>query len=876
VKLPAFLRKRQIDREIDNELRFHIERRTADYLAAGMAPEAAAREARRSFGNFHSVREQCRDVRGASFGEAFVQDIRHGARGLANSPGFTTVAVLSLALGIGATTTVFSVSNAALWRPLPVRDAGSLFSVHERGPQGSRLHVVSYPDYLDYRANSGAFADVLAWTEADAGLRLDGRTEPAYGMVVSGNYFPMLGVTPALGRLLTVGDDRTPGAHPVAVIGFAHWQSRFGGDAAVVGKTLKLNGHTFTIVGVAPKEFTSTYSVFAPAFYVPLSMQAEVFADPERFESRLSRYLKVTGRLAPGVSRGQAEAALTVLDRRIDAAHPELHTEEDAAPAPAIVLAPVGSFPGDIGLALLGVAGLLFAIVGFVLLIGCANVAGMMLARATVRRHEMAVRLVLGATRRRLVRQMLTESGLLFCIAGAVGVVLAVLMTRGLATITLPADVPFALDAKIDARVLGFSLLLALVTGTLFGLAPALEAARAELGGVLRDAPAPRGVRRTRLRHAFVVGQIALTLVLLVGAGLAGRALRHAQTIYPGQKPESVWTASLGPGRLGYDGARARALYQQVAERVAALPGVESVSFVRHLDIGGGYSRTSVEVEGVELAPECGTVAPAYFRTLGITLLEGRDFAATDAADAPMVVIVNETFARHFWPNAGALGRRIGFGEGRSAEIVGVVENGRQRILGEKPLPFVYVAFSQSSNVDMTLVWRERGGAPAMAAVRSAVEALEPDLALGSPMSLVGAVRQATLPWRVAGALAGAFGVVGLALAVLGIFGLVSYTFRQRTQEIGLRVALGARRGDVFRLVMIQGLRLALTGIGIGAALAFGLSHALTALLFGIGAGDFATYASVAALLVVVTLLACWLPARRAARIDPMTALRLG
>ena len=566
-----------------------------------------------------------------------------------------------------------------------------------------------------------------------------------------------------------------------------------------------------------------------------------------------------------------------MLERQIDQAHPELHSEEEAAPPPEIALAPVGSFPGDIGLALLGAAGLLLAIVGFVLLIGCANVAGMLLARATVRHHEMAVRLALGATRRRLVRQMLTESGLLFCLAGGVGVVMAVFMTRGLAAITLPAEVPFALDARIEARALGFALLLALVTGTLFGLAPALEGARADLNGALKDAPAAHGARRTRLRHAFVVGQIALTLVLLVGAGLAGRALRHAQTIYPGREPGSVWTASLNPGQLGYGLAKTRELYRQLTERVSALPGVESVSLVRRLDVGGGYSRTSLVVDGVEIAPECGTVAPGYFETLGITLLEGRDFAPSDTAEAPMVVIVNETMARRFWPGGRALGRRVAFGEGRSAEVVGVVENGPPRIIGQSQPPFVYGAFSQSQNVDMTLVWRERGGgASGVAAVRREMESLDPNLALGSPMSLLGAVRQATLPWRVAGALSGVFGLIGLSLAVLGIFGLVSYTFRQRTQEMGVRIALGARRRDVFRLVMTQGVKLALLGIGIGAVLALGMTQALTSLLFGIHAGDLATYGGVAVLLVAVALLACWLPAHRASRVSPMTALRRG
>jgi predicted permease len=878
--LRSLVRRGRVTREIDEELRLHLERRTAENVAAGMSRETAAREARKRFGNLYSVREECRDVRGASLGDALVQDVRYGARGLLNSPGFTIVAVLSLGLGIGATTTVFSLANAVLLRPLPVENADSLVTTHKPDPSSSGFHAVSYLDYVDYRDHAGVFSELLAWSERPISLNLGDQAEQAYSALVSGNYFSVLGVQPAVGRFFTAEEDRTPGAHPVVVISFPLWRGRFGGDLSIIGQTLKINAHTFTIVGVTPREFTSTYNVFAPALYVPLMMQAEILSRPDLFVSRGSRYLKLTGRLAPGVSREQAEAALTVLDRRLEQADPEWRAEENPQrPSLGIELVPVGAFPPDIRLAMLGGVGLLLAIVGCTLLIASANVAGLLLARATVRQREMAMRLALGATRRRLIRQLLTESCLLFCMAGALGVGLTVCLLRLLSTLALPLAVPFAVDASIDGRVLGFTLSLALLTGIVFGLAPAFEAARVDLHTAMKDAPAAQGFKRSRLRQAFVVGQIALASLLLISGGLVARVVRHAKTLYPGREPETVLTARFDPSPLGYDVVRAQEVYRQLTERVATLPGVETVSLARQLTVGPGYSTTSVGLEGVEddVPVECNTVAPQYFRTVGIHLLEGRDFTAMDREAAPRVVIINAAMARRFWPAASALGQRLRLSESGWAEIVGVVEDGRYRIAGQAPPPFVYFPYRQSLSDDspMTLVWRQRGdAASALATVRREVQAVDPDLPLHAPMTLSDAVRQTALPWRAAGALIQGFGLVGLSLALLGIYGLVSYTFRQRTHEIGIRVALGAQRREIIRLVLHDGAKLAVIGVGAGVALAVAVAQAGTDLLFGLGASDLATYLGAALLLVVVVLVGCWVPARRAARVDPMTALR--
>ena len=828
------------------------------------------------------------------------QDLRFGARMLLQQPGFTAVAVLSLALGIGATTTVFSLMNAVLLRPLPVKDPDTLVNVNK----GTDMQTISYPDYLDYRSRNEVFTDLLAWSEAPLSLNLNGQAEQAYGMVVSGNYFSTLGVQPALGRFFNAEEDRTPGAHPVAVLSFALWQSRFGGDPAVIGQSVKLNGHPFTIIGVAPKGFTSTYNVFAPSLYAPLMMQAQVLSKPNIFGERMSKYLKLTGRLRPGVTRAQAQAALSLLDRQLEETHTQ-RGETSQRQRLGVELVPVGSFPWEIRLALLGGAGLLLTIVGFVLLIACANVAGMLLARATVRQHEIAVRLALGATRWRLIRQLLTESSLLFLVAGAFGAGLALWLTRLLSTITLPIDLPFALDAKVDWRVLGFTLLLALLTGIIFGLAPATEAARADLQTALKDAPLARGVKRSRLRQAFVVGQIALSLVLLIGAGLFARALQYAQTIYPGRQPETVLTAAMDPRNQGYSVARAREFYQQLTERVAALPGVEAVSLARELQIGDGYSTTSLAVKDApqegNLKVEANTIAPHYFQTLGIWLLSGRDFTLADREGAPRVVIINKAMARRFWPGESALGKQVqvggqgwggaaiilddtsqrgkqaqAMGEGW-AEVIGVVEDGKHRIAGQAAPPFVYSPFlqSQSYNLGMTLLLRYRGDAANLpAAVRREAQALDPNLPVQAAMTLSEAVRLVTLPWRVAGMLANVFGLIGLALAALGIYGLISYTVNQRTREIGVRVALGAQRRDIFKLVIGHGLRLALLGVVVGLALSFGLTRALADLLFGVSASDPATYLGISLLLVLVALVASFIPARRAIMTEPLAALR--
>jgi len=808
-----------------------------------------------------------------------LEDIRYGARMLVKHPGFTLVAALSLAIGIGATTTVFSLLNAMLLRPIPVRDAASLVSVNKPGPDGSTIHTLSHPDYLDLRARTD-IGEIVAWTEAAASLELNGQVEQVYGMLASGNYFPVLGVRPALGRLFTPDEDQVPGEHPVAVLSFAFWQSRYGSDSSLIGKSVDLNGQPFTVIGIAPKGFTSTYSAFAPAFYAPLMMQAQLLARPGISLSRGHSNLKLTARLKPGVTRDQAQAAFSLFDRQLEAAYPEAGQTSKRVNL-GLEVAPVGAYPSNILVGLLGVAALMLAIVGSVLLIACANVAGMLLARATVRRREVAVRLAVGATRGRLIRQLLTESTLLFLVAATLGMLLTLWLTRLVATIPVPVAIPFALDTQVDWRVLGFTLVLALGTGIVFGLAPALEASRTDLQSALKDVASAGGGRRSRMRQAFVVGQVSLSLVLLVGAGLFARALRYGQTVYPGHNPETVLTATLNPEPLGYTAPQASVLYQRLTENLEALPGVEAVSMARGVHIGMGWANTSLAVED---APELGSmqtetnvVAPRYFETLGVRLVSGRDFTSTDREGTPRVVIINEAMARRFWPNASPLGKRVRFGEDQWADVIGVVEDGRHRIAGQAPPPFVYRAYLQSSreSSDMTLVLRFRGDkAGVLADLRRETKALDARLPLQSPMTLAAAVEMVTLPWQVAGSIAQGFGILGLALAALGIYGLVAYTVSQRTREIGVRVALGAGPDDIRRLVVGHGVRLAVFGLAIGLTISFAVTRALAAFLFGISASDPLTYIGTAAVLATVAVAASYIPARNAGRTDPLVALR--
>jgi predicted permease len=822
-----------------------------------------------------------------------LQDLRYGARILLKHPTFTLVAVLSLAVGIGANTAVFSVAKSLLFPALPFADAARLvdvhdYSAHHRGPLS-----VSYPAYRNYRDENKVFESLLCWGRLPLSLNAGEGAEQAFGIIVSGNYFATLGVRPGRGRFFSPEEDATPGAHAVAVISHRFWQRRFGGDEAVVGRAVTLNGTRFEIIGVAPEKFTSTIPLFAPDVWVPLMMQERVLPAGAKLESHSDEWLEMTGRLRPGVSAGQAQENVRQLARNFAAAHPDFERTEGGAgrDAGGIELVAVGSLPREERLALAGFLGLLLAVVSLVLLIACANLTSLLLVRATARRREIAVRLAMGASRARLVRQLLTESVLLCLLSGAVGLLFAFWMIDLLLAFKPAFEVPVELSVSVDARSLGWAFALSLLTGVVFGLIPSLQASRPDLTGALKDDARSRGFRRSRLRDLFVAGQIAMTMLLLVCAGLFLRALAHASTVHPGAEPERVQTATLDPRAFGRDEGQAREFYRRLLERVRALPGVEGAGLAMMIPVGRAQAGTIVGIEGdasdeadlsdehsAGVKAEYNVVSPGYLQAMKIAVLRGRDFADADAAGRPAVAIIDETMARRYFPGLDPLGRRFRDAD-KTYEIVGVAQSGSYRTLNSEPRPFLYLPFAQQGGAGrhsrmMLHVRTAASAADTYAALRREVAAVDPNVPLQEPMPVSEYISISLLPQRVVTGVAGVFALAGLVLSGLGIFGLVSYSVAQRTHEMGVRMALGAQRADVLKLVLRQGLRVTALGIVLGVAGGLAVTRLLSSLLYGVSPTDTLTFVGVSVLLASVAMLASYIPARRATRVDPVVALR--
>ncbi|HJQ32700.1 MAG TPA: ABC transporter permease [Pyrinomonadaceae bacterium] len=818
------------------------------------------------------------------------QDVRFGARSLRKGRGFTLVAVVSLAVGIGANTTIFSLVNAALLRPLPaVREESRLADVNRTRPDGDTFAQLSYPDYEFFRDNARTFEGLAAYTFMPMHVGAGGEAVRADGLLVSGNYFDVLGVRAERGRFFVADEDRAGGASSVAVISHELWTRAFGAAGDVVGKQLALNGHAFTVVGVAPEGFRAPFVYISPDVFVPLHAQAEAMPGRDMLADRGAGWLGVRGRLKEGVSFEQAQAEMTMLAERLTSEFADVERGQGAFVRPA------SHVPGEVRSAVVAFMATLSVVVGLVLLVACANVAGMQLARAASRRREVAIRTALGATRRRVVRQLLTESVMLFLCGGALGALLAVWMKELLLAFLPTGSLAVNFQLELDWRVLGYTLAVSLLTGVVFGLAPALTASKTNVVPALKDT-APSGGGRARLRGAFVVGQIAISVVLLVAAALCVLSLRGAARIDPGFDPEGVWLASADLGLQGYEEARGREFFRRLKERVAAEPGAESVALGRTVPLSGLQFGNSIRVEGHEPEPgrpplfvASNTVDEDYLRVMRVPLLAGRGITSADDSKAPRVVVINQTMAeRFFGGTANAVGRRFtvigvpapGDRTPRAdtdVEVVGVVRTGRYGTLGEEPQPFMFLPAAQDYRPMMTLHVRAAPGADAanlIAAVRREARALDPNLPLTGVMPLNEAIGFSLIPLRLAATVVGALGLVGLLLAALGVYGVVSYTVGSRTREIGIRVALGAQRGDILRLVMLRGVVLVIAGVGLGLAGALALTRFLASLLYGVSASDPLAFAGGALLLAFAALLASYLPARRAAKVDPMEALR--
>ena len=822
--------------------------------------------------------------------ETLIHDARYAVRMLTKSPGFSALIILLLALGIGANTTIFGVINAVLLRPPDVDHASQLVDVFEhdktRGNGFDAFLPLNYPDYLYFRDHNSVFLGFTASGGDDLNVTWsrNSQGEAIHGQLVAANFFSVLSVKPEHGRIFLPDEDRAPGTAPVVMISHAFWQQSLGGDPNVVSRPINLNGTSFTIVGVVPPSFHGVTIGITPDVWVPINMHKAIQPALD-IQNRHSYWLVATGRLKRGVTLQEAQAEMLVLAQQLASAYPDSNKDKDArAYATSLIPGPYRGFVALFGAALL-------AVVSLVLVIACANAANMLLARASGRRQEMAIRSALGASRWRLVRQTLAESVLLAGLGGIAGLALAGAVVPLLMKLK-PSSLPVSLDAPMDFHVMAFTLAAAMVTGIGFGLAPALHGSRLDLAPQLKDGAPGGGRVKSRLRSALVVAQVTVCLVLLIGAGLCLRSLANAQSLDPGFDMKNGLIASLDLGTYGYSEARGRVLYRNLLERVSALPGVQAASLADMMPLGTSERLEGFQIEGTPAPPtrpgerpanlvDSTFVAPGYFRTMGIPILNGRDFDERDNESAPAVVIINEEMARRDWPGQNPIGRHLIQGDANDAksrklfEVVGVVKTGKYRTIGEDPRPFLYHPVWQNYVARVHVVARAQGDAGAVVAgIRDALKGLDPNLAVADVQTVSQWMQLPLFPARAAGLLLGIFGGIALLIATTGLYGVMAYVVSQRIREVGIRMALGARARDVVRMIVLQGMRLTLVGVGLGLIGAFAVTRLLSSLLYGIRPTDFLTFAGVSLLLAGIALLASYLPARRAAKVDPIVALR--
>jgi predicted permease len=810
--------------------------------------------------------------------ETLVTDLRFAGRMLRKSPVFAVIAVLVISLGTGAVTTVFSGMNAVVLRPLPGTSGGGRLVLFERrSPDFSEGISGSYAFYSHVRDRSRTLDDAAAWSKVSLSISAGGEGNAIYGNIVSGNYFSVLGARPALGRFFAPDEDRTPLTHPVIVVSHSFWESRLGADSSVIGRAVTVNGHPYTLIGVAPPGFRGVFTPLKTDAWVPLMMQAQLRPGRDLADAP---WLWMFGRLARDATRETAQRELSTLTA---AWVKEVGEAARVQQYNAVRITDLTGLPDDARRGFLGFTALLLGAAGLVLLIASVNVASMLSARAVARRREMALRTALGAARSRLVRQLLTESVALFALGALGGMAVAWLATGALERIPLPGDPSLSLELSPDPRVLTFALVVSLVTGIAFGLAPALQGAGKDITSRLRNDSTASSARRSFATNVLIVGQLALSLVLLVAAGLFMRALDHGSRVDPGFETSGVATVKLNTESWGYDEARGREFYRTFYSRVASLPGVTAMSYADIIPLSMSTSGGEIRPDGVpgdrtdregRVRVEVSMVGPSYFDVVRLPIVRGRQFSANDDDRAPKVAIVNETLARRLWPDGSALGRTFEFLRSRVI-VVGVARDAKYNSLSERTPAFVYTPVAQRWRPDQTLFLRTSGDPTALApAIADVVRGIDATL----PRPLVRTLEQETsivlFPQRIAAIVTGILGGVGLLLAAVGLYGIIAYSVGRRTREIGVRVALGAQPGDVLGMVVREGMRLAGTGVVAGILLAAGATRLIAGLLFSVSPVDGMTFAGMSALFVAVALLASYLPARRAAATDPLTALR--
>lgn len=860
------LRKGQVDRELGEEVGSYVELLTEKKMKEGMNERDARRAAMVEVGGVEQVKEEVRAGRTGFAIETFFQDVRYGLRSLRKKPGFTLTAVIALALGIGANSAIFSVINGVLLRSLAYRDAGSIVMVWERNFQRSRSqNSVSPANFLDWQKQSTSFEQIAASWDTRINLISGGEPEEIQVQRVSGDFFAVLGVPSRLGRSFTRDED-VPGANLVVILSHELWQTRFGGNPAIVGQSITASGRTFTVLGVMPPGFHFLNSQVKA--WIPLAL------DPANDWRKQGRYLRSVARLKSGVTMQRAQAELDGIARQLEQDYPDYNKGW------GVNLVPMHEqIVGDIRPVLL----VLLAAVAFVLLIACANVANLLLSRAASRQKELALRAALGAGRTRLIRQMLTESMLLAMMGGALGVLLAYWGIQLLLAFA-PDNIPRLTEITIDPRVLGFTLAVSLLTGLIFGLVPALQSSRPDLSDALKEGARGSSGGSRVVRNVFVVAEMALSLVLLVGAGLMLRSFFELHQVKTGFETDNVLTMRVQLPTAKYPQPAQRAeFFKRAQERLAALPGVKSVGAISYLPLTGLASSTVFNLASQpELPPsespgtEVRIITPGYFSAMGIPLLKGRSFDERDGADS-RVLVINETLARKFFPGQDPIGQRliINWEPKVADEIVGVVGDVKETALAEEPNPAIYWPHPREPYQFLNFVLRAAiDPAPLTAAAVKEIHALDPDQPVADIRTLNQVVAKSIARPRFNALLLAIFAGVALVLASVGIYGVMNYSATQRTQEIGIRMAIGAKPGDILRLVVGHGMKLTLAGIVIGVIASLALTRVMANLLFGITATDLPTFVAVAAVLTIVALVANYIPARRATRLNPVIALR--
>ena len=885
--------------EIIDEITAHLEDRYREMIAAGAEPDEAYRSALEEL-RYTDLAEELPKVlptnqsapvpagaanSGALFAD-LARDLRYAGRMLLKTPGFTAVAVLTLALGIGANTAVFTILNTFLFNPFPVADAQSLVAVETMQSKTTKtqndLRPVSFPNLKDYREKNQVFSSLAGYSSVLSLTMLEGaESQRVFGQLVTQSYFGTLGLKPALGRFFTPDEDATPGGHPVVVIGYAAWQMRFGGAMDILGKTVKLNDHPFVIVGVAQKGFKGITAIFGPDMWIPSMMAAELLPPPQRkaLEDRAALSFTGVGRLKPGVSLPRAQADLRAIAAALEKEYPGANEGQTVTLQPIVDAALGTQWRGlKVGSAML------MAVVGLVLLLACSNVANLLLARASARRQEIAVRMALGAGRQRLVRQLLTESVLLGLLGGVFGLFVGYAGCQVLWSLKPTEYAANLVEMRLNTNVFVFSLVVSVLTGLIFGILPALRTSRTPVAEILKEdtRTAGRSLQQIGLANVLLAGQVAVSLVLLVVSALFLRSVEYQYTIDPGFQTKHLVVMMLYPGQQGYDRARTQQFYKEVRERLARIPGVASASWAANLPFWA-QAQSGLLIEGQEQrkkAEEISTVAITidlgFFETMNIPLLDGREFTDDDREETEPVAVVNDTMAARYWPNQSAIGKRIKLPAEKSLRrIVGIVKTVDYASLGEPPQACVYLPLRQKYTDSMVLYVKTEGEPGQMfSTLQGELRNIDPALPIEDVRTGSKLIEQELWGTKIGVGLLGVFGLLALGLASVGLYGLMAYNVNQRRREIGIRMAMGAGQARVLQLIVREGMTLVGGGAALGLLLSAALGRLLSRFLYGVSGNDPVSLASASLVLLTVAAIACYLPARKASRVDPLAALR--